>query len=234
MSAEPIAKRLREHAGDSDDLAARAGATIRAMREPPPLDAAADARVLATLRATPATGWLGRRILFQAAALLAVAGFGVGAAAAFHLWEESRPPAESPPAPAPAPVAPSPAADPAAPPASVAAPGAGVAAVRARGVGVTVVKPRLLIDPQVDPYRVRVPRDLARSGARFRALVRICVSETGKVTSATILRGAHPRLDRAIPEVLARWRYAPALEDGRPIATCIDSFRYEIRIDHER
>jgi TonB family protein len=90
---------------------------------------------------------------------------------------------------------------------------------------------RLLIDPQLHPYRPRVPREIIRPGARFWAIVQVCVSDTGAVTSAQVRKSGHPRLDAPIKAALMRWRYAPAEVDGRPVASCPDPFRYRIHVD---
>ncbi len=91
-----------------------------------------------------------------------------------------------------------------------------------------VGRQQLLINPNVDPYRVKVPRALARSGAQFSAVLRVCVSERGRVTSVSILKGAGAAIDSQIPTVLRRWRYRPLTIGGRPSAFCYP-LTYQIR-----
>lgn len=91
-----------------------------------------------------------------------------------------------------------------------------------------VGRQQLLINPNVDPYRVKVPRALARSGAEFSALLRVCVSPTGNVTRVSIIKGAGPAIDSQIPSVLGRWRYRPLTIGGRPTAFCYP-LNYRIR-----
>jgi protein TonB len=96
-----------------------------------------------------------------------------------------------------------------------------------RLVSPQVGRQQLLIDPNDERYRVNLPPPLARSGMRFFAIVRMCVSAEGAVTEARVLRGANPAIDSQIPTVFARWRYRPYTLDGRPTPFCYQ-LRYEI------
>jgi protein TonB len=90
-----------------------------------------------------------------------------------------------------------------------------------------VAKGLLLIDPNDERYRVRLPPALERAGVTLTALLFICVSAQGAVTEVRILKGAGPGIDPQIPTVLGRWRYRPLLLDGRPTPFCTQ-LRYEI------
>jgi TonB family protein len=79
---------------------------------------------------------------------------------------------------------------------------------------------QLAINPNVDPYVVKVPPMLAQEGATFNAIVRLCVSAEGNVTSVQIQRGAGPAIDSQIPSVMGRWRYRPLIRDGQPVPFC--------------
>lgn len=92
----------------------------------------------------------------------------------------------------------------------------------------SVGRQQLLINPNVDPYRVKVPRALARSGAEFSALLRVCVSTSGRVTGVSILKGAGPPIDSQIPTVIGRWRYRPLTIGGQATAFCYP-LSYQIR-----
>jgi len=97
-------------------------------------------------------------------------------------------------------------------------------------LGAKVAHLQLLINPDVDPYKVQLPpalERLTRAGAQVSAVVRVCVSAHGDVTDVKVLRGADPAIDPQIPVVLRRWRYRPYQVDGRPEAFCYN-FRYEI------
>jgi TonB family protein len=239
MTPAPIDKRLREHEGDLADLCNRAGEMVRAIQAPPATTAAADARILGALRgaATDRQRASLPRLALQLGTAVLVAATGVGAAAGIARWARHTPydvPGESargtgewerprthqgggevPPVP--------PVAAPGAPPAArVAAAPPSVHPVFEKAVRLT--------DPQRDPNRVRVPADLARPGATFSALVQVCISATGVVTSASVVEGTHPRLDPQIPRTLKRWRYAPARQNGQPISSCPPPFRYRIDV----
>jgi len=90
-----------------------------------------------------------------------------------------------------------------------------------------VGKGLLLIDPNEEQYRVKLPPALERSGTMLTAIVRVCVSAQGAVTDVKILRGAGPAIDPQIPSVLSRWRYRPFTLNGQPTPFCYP-LRYEI------
>jgi protein TonB len=85
----------------------------------------------------------------------------------------------------------------------------------------------LLIDPNDDEYRVKLPRGLDRGGIKFTARLRICVSAQGTVTDVKILQGADPAIDPQFPVVLRRWRYRPFTVDGRAVPFCYP-IQYEL------
>lgn len=90
-----------------------------------------------------------------------------------------------------------------------------------------IARAQLLIDPNTEPYKVRLPPALARGADAFSAIVRVCVSDQGAVTDVRVLRGADPAIDPQIPTVLRRWRYRPYQENGRARPFCY-LLRYEI------
>ena len=90
-----------------------------------------------------------------------------------------------------------------------------------------VARAQLLIDPNAEAYKVKLPPALARGGGAFSAVVRVCVSAAGAVSDVKVLRGADPAIDPQIPVVLGRWRYRPYQENGRPRPFCY-LLRYEI------
>ena len=85
----------------------------------------------------------------------------------------------------------------------------------------------LLIDPNEDEYRIKLPRGLDRSGIKFSARLRICVSAQGSVTDVRIVQGADPAIDPQFPVVMRRWRYRPFMVDGRPVPFCYP-IQYEL------
>jgi periplasmic protein TonB len=94
-------------------------------------------------------------------------------------------------------------------------------------VSAQVARGQLLIDPNAEQYRVKLPGMLARTGATYFAVVRVCVSAQGAVTGVQVVKPAAPAIDPQIPAVLGRWRYRPLALDGRPTAFCY-MLRYEI------
>lgn len=96
-----------------------------------------------------------------------------------------------------------------------------------KNVSSRIARGQLLINPNVDPYRVTVPSTLARSGMEFSALLRVCVSAEGRVTGVYIQKSAGPAIDPQFPQVIGRWRFRPLLADGRPTPFCYP-LRYEV------
>lgn len=86
---------------------------------------------------------------------------------------------------------------------------------------------QLLIDPNDERYRVKLPPPLARSGETYVALLKVCVSAQGAVSSVQLMKGATPALDGQFPSVIGRWRYRPLIADGVPTPFCYP-LRYEV------
>lgn len=96
-----------------------------------------------------------------------------------------------------------------------------------RMVNAQIARQQLAIDPNADFYKVSLPPPLARTGMKFSAVVRICVSAQGTVSEVKLLRGADPAIDSQIPTVLGRWRYRPYMIDGKPVPFCFP-LRYDV------
>jgi periplasmic protein TonB len=94
-------------------------------------------------------------------------------------------------------------------------------------VSAKIARGQLLIDPNAEPYRVKLPPALARSGETYVAMLRICVSAQGAVTGVQLMKGASPAIDPQFPRVIGRWRYRPLLADGQPTPFCY-LLRYEV------
>jgi protein TonB len=94
-------------------------------------------------------------------------------------------------------------------------------------VSAKIARGQLLIDPNAERYRVKLPQALARSGETFVAMLRVCVSAQGGVTSVQLMKGASPAIDGQFPSVIGRWRYRPLLTDGVPTPFCYP-LRYEV------
>lgn len=96
-----------------------------------------------------------------------------------------------------------------------------------KNVSAKVARGQLLIDPNAERYRVKLPPPLARSGEVYVAMLRVCVSAQGTVTGVQLIKGASPAIDSQFPSVIGRWRYRPLLSDGQPTPFCYP-LRYEV------
>jgi hypothetical protein len=94
-------------------------------------------------------------------------------------------------------------------------------------VAPNVASGRLAIDPQAEPYRVKLPPALSRAGMRLWVLAKLCVRTDGQVERVSLLRGADPTLDPLVIATLQTWRYQPYSVNGRPVPFCTN-VRYEI------
>jgi protein TonB len=94
-------------------------------------------------------------------------------------------------------------------------------------VSAKIARGQLLIDPNSERYRVKLPQALARSGDTFVAMLRVCVSAQGTVTSVQLMKGASPAIDGQFPSVIGRWRYRALLTDGVHTPFCYP-LRYEV------
>jgi protein TonB len=90
-----------------------------------------------------------------------------------------------------------------------------------------VARGNLLIDPQADAYRVKLPPALSKAGMILWAMVKLCANKEGHVDDVKIIKGADPTVDPNIISTLKTWRFKPAVVDGRPVPFCT-TYRYEI------
>jgi TonB family protein len=67
----------------------------------------------------------------------------------------------------------------------------------------------------------QAPADV-RVGPESLVTVRCDVDAQGKVTTANVLDSTDPRLNGAAVAALRQWQFSPALEEGKPIAECLD------------
>jgi TonB family protein len=73
-----------------------------------------------------------------------------------------------------------------------------------------------------------LPLALARTGESYTVLARVCVAESGQVSSVSIERPAHPALDSQVTSTLQTWRYRPLLAASLAIPFCT-FVRFEFR-----
>ncbi|HYC76190.1 MAG TPA: energy transducer TonB, partial [Planctomycetota bacterium] len=74
------------------------------------------------------------------------------------------------------------------------------------------------------------PEEARRFGEEGDVVLRIHVGADGRVDRVETVSAASPRLARAAGEAVRRWRFDPALEDGRPAAaTVLRRFVFRLR-----
>jgi len=61
------------------------------------------------------------------------------------------------------------------------------------------------------------PAALREAGVVGGAVLELKVDATGKLVHMTTLRASHPEFETAAKEALAKWQFAPALQDGKPV-----------------
>jgi protein TonB len=67
-----------------------------------------------------------------------------------------------------------------------------------------------------------VPPDSVARKTEYIGLLRILISPEGRVTSATIVKGSHPKYDLAAITAAKQWLYKPATRGGQPVASAKD------------
>ena len=87
--------------------------------------------------------------------------------------------------------------------------GVGVAPVDVTG---DMVRPALLV--KVEPA---YPLSARRAGLGGRVTLRAVIAEDGSVVSVEVFASTNPLFDEAAVEAVRKWRYRPALMNGRPV-----------------
>lgn len=67
-----------------------------------------------------------------------------------------------------------------------------------------------------------IPDELRRRNINFVALARFHVAANGSVQVELVEPTPEPTLNRALLETLAKWRFFPAMEQGKPVASIIE------------
>ena len=75
-----------------------------------------------------------------------------------------------------------------------------------------MVRPVLLV--KVDPSYPQVAR---RAGLGGRVTVRAVIAEDGSVESVELFASTNPLFNEAAVDAVRKWRYRPALMNGRPV-----------------
>ena len=97
------------------------------------------------------------------------------------------------------------------------------------GVAGGIAATQLLTNPATDPrYRPQIPEQFSRPGVKLFALIKICVSKEGNVSSAKIVKSMDPAIDPLLTAKILTWRYRPITIDGNAVPFC-----YSLRYDHQ-
>ena len=71
----------------------------------------------------------------------------------------------------------------------------------------------------VRDYRAEYPEGPRSEGIEGTVIMKLTISETGKVTGVKIVRGVHPELDAAAKAAAFRFVYKPGTDGGEPVIT---------------
>jgi TonB family protein len=84
------------------------------------------------------------------------------------------------------------------------------------------------IEP-VPLYRIdpRYPEKMARKGDEGYAILEFTISSFGFVEDITIIESSHRDFEKTSLDALAKWRYAPKIEDGQ----AVESGRRKVKLD---
>jgi TonB family protein len=66
------------------------------------------------------------------------------------------------------------------------------------------------------------PADALKEKVSGRVTTRIIVDETGAIAAARVLKATDPRLGEAAVTAVKTWTFAPAIENEKPVAQCLD------------
>lgn len=74
------------------------------------------------------------------------------------------------------------------------------------------------------------PAHLAKTGASFVAMTKVCVSMSGAVESVEFVKRADPTLDDSIAKAVGTWRYKPLVAGDNAVPFCT-FVRFEFRAE---
>ncbi|HZY07318.1 MAG TPA: hypothetical protein VFE69_06215, partial [Ilumatobacteraceae bacterium] len=98
-----------------------------------------------------------------------------------------------------------------------------------RMVAPGIAATQLLTNPATDArHRPQIPEQFNRPGVKMFALIKICVSKEGGVTSAKIVKSMDPAIDPLLTAKILTWQYRPITIDGNAVPFC-----YSLRYDHQ-
>lgn len=68
-----------------------------------------------------------------------------------------------------------------------------------------------------------IPDDLLREVHSTTVVARFYIEADGSMRVELLIPSRNPRLNRLVLETLKTWRFKPAMKDGHPIASTVDS-----------
>ncbi len=90
-------------------------------------------------------------------------------------------------------------------------------------VGGGVSAPRAIVMP--DP---EYPKEAVKGHQPGSIVLVLIVGSNGEVRYLKVVRGISPEIDQAATEAVKKWKFKPALKDGKPVAVQI-----EVQLDFE-
>jgi TonB family protein len=91
---------------------------------------------------------------------------------------------------------------------------------------------RLETPPKVQrDFRAEYPEGPRADGIEGTVIMKLTISETGKVTAVKIVRGVHPELDAAAKRAAFKFVFKPGMSGGEPVITTNYVYRYTWLID---
>ena len=67
-----------------------------------------------------------------------------------------------------------------------------------------------------------IPEALRRRNIEMVAIARFRVAENGSARVELLQPTGEPELNRALLDTLRRWRFFPAMQEGKPVASTVD------------
>jgi periplasmic protein TonB len=67
-----------------------------------------------------------------------------------------------------------------------------------------------------------IPEALRRRNIEMVAIARFRVAENGAARVELLQPTSEPELNRALLDALRRWRFFPAMQEGKPVASTVD------------
>jgi len=70
------------------------------------------------------------------------------------------------------------------------------------------------------------PPELLAEGIQGTVVLKLTISETGKVSKVKVIRGVHPELDKLAKDACLKFKFKPGKSGGEPVVTTGFIYRY--------